>query len=68
MKHIHYIIYIAILLVAIACNNYPIPEPKEPQFELQEGDELISIEELKMRHTVGMTSFHRVRLCSLRST
>lgn len=53
MKHIHYIIYIAILLVAIACNNYPIPEPKEPQFELQEGDELISIEELKMRHTVG---------------
>lgn len=55
MKHIHYILYIAILLVAIACNNYPIPEPKEPQFALQEGDELITIEQLKMRHTLGNT-------------
>ena len=55
MKRIHYILYLAILFVAISCNNYPIPEPQKPEFSLQEGDELISIEALKLRHTVGNT-------------
>lgn len=56
MKQLHYyILYAAILFIAASCNNYPIPEPIEPSFTLQEGESLITIEELKSRHTAGNT-------------
>lgn len=51
MKKILYSVVVAIVM--IACQKYPEPEYIAPRYELKEYQTLISIEELKSRHTVG---------------
>ncbi len=53
MKKILYSALVAIVMVA--CQKYPEPEYLVPTYELKEHQTLISIEELKARHTLGGT-------------
>lgn len=53
MKKILYSVVVAIVM--IACQKYPEPEYVVPTYELKEHQTLISIEELKARHTLGGT-------------
>jgi hypothetical protein len=53
MKKILYSALVAIVM--IACQKYPEPEYIEPRYELKDHQTLISIEELKARHTLGGT-------------
>ena len=53
MKKILYSVVVAIVM--IACQKYPEPEYIVPTYELKEYQTLISIEDLKARHTVGGT-------------
>ena len=53
MKKILYSALVAIVM--IACQKYPEPEYVVPTYELKEYQTLISIEELKARHTLGGT-------------
>ena len=53
MKKILYSALVAIVM--IACQKYPEPEYIEPRYELKGHQTLISIEELKARHTLGGT-------------
>lgn len=51
MKKILYSVVVAIVM--IACQKYPEPEYVVPTYELKEHQTLISIEDLKARHTLG---------------
>ena len=51
MKKILYSALVAIVM--IACQKYPEPEYIEPRYELKEYQTLLSIEDLKARHTIG---------------
>lgn len=53
MKKILYSALVAIVM--IACQKYPEPEYVVPTYELQENKTLITIEDLKARHTLGGT-------------
>ena len=53
MKKILYSALVAIVM--IACQKYPEPEYVVPTYELKDHQTLISIEELKARHTLGGT-------------
>jgi hypothetical protein len=53
MKKILYSALVAIVM--IACQKYPEPEYIEPRYKLKDHQTLISIEELKARHTLGGT-------------
>ena len=53
MKKILYIALVAISVVA--CQKYPEPDFIEPYYQLKPHQNLISIEELKARHTLGGT-------------
>ena len=53
MKKILYSVVVAIVM--IACQKYPEPEYVVPTYELKEHQTLISIEDLKARHTLGGT-------------
>jgi hypothetical protein len=53
MKKILYSALVAIVMVA--CQKYPEPEYLVPTYELKEHQTLISIEDLKARHTLGGT-------------
>ena len=53
MKKILYSVVVAIVM--IACQKYPEPEYVVPTYELKEYQTLISIEDLKARHTLGGT-------------
>ena len=53
MKKILYSALVAIVM--IACQKYPEPEYVVPTYELKEHQTLISIEDLKARHTLGGT-------------
>lgn len=56
MKIAKYILSLVLVgLVFVACNKYPEPEYVVPTYELKDYQTLISIEDLKSRHTLGGT-------------
>ena len=45
----------AAMAALVSCENYPIPTYEIPEFNLEEGEEIITIEALKSLHSLGST-------------